>query len=102
MRLHDIAHARAGDKGDLSDLSLIAYDAADYDRLRDEVTADRVASHFADLGVTDVDRYEVPQLGALKFVLHAALGGGVTRSLSLDAHGKALSSALLELEIPDE
>lgn len=101
MRLHDLAHSRTGDKGDTSDISVIAYDPADYDFLRTHLTAARVHEHFAGIVRGEVDRYELPQLSALKFVLRAALGGGVTRSLALDAHGKALGSCLLELELPD-
>ena len=99
MLLHELAHARAGDKGDTADITVVAYDPADYDRLREELTADRVARHFSDLPVSSVDRYELPQLHALKFVLHGALGGGVTETLNLDAHGKSLSSSLLALEL---
>jgi hypothetical protein len=65
------------------------------------VTADRVREHFADIVRGPVQRYELPRLHALKFVLHDALGGGVTRTVSLDAHGKSLSSCLLELELPE-
>jgi hypothetical protein len=101
MRLHELAHSRTGDKGDTSDISVIAYDPADYEFLRAHLTAARVREHFADIVRGEVDRYEVPQLSALKFVLHSALGGGVTRSLSLDAHGKSLGSCLLEMELPD-
>ncbi len=101
MRLHELAHSRTGDKGDTSDISVIAYDPADYEFLRAHLTAARVREHFADIVRGEVDRYEVPQLFALKFVLHSALGGGVTRSLSLDAHGKSLGSCLLEMELPD-
>jgi hypothetical protein len=101
MRLYDLAHSRAGDKGDTSDLSVIAYRPEDYQLLRDHVTAARVRHHFADIVRGEVERYELPQLSALKFVLHRCLGGGVTRSLDLDAHGKSLSSCLLELELPD-
>lgn len=101
MKLRAIAHARTGDKGDTSSISLIAYDEADYPRLVRHVTAERVAAHFVGLLRGGVDRYEVPSLGALNFVLHRALGGGVTRSLALDTHGKSLSSALLDIEIPD-
>ena len=101
MRLHDIAHSRTGDKGDTSDISVIAYRPADYDHLRIHLTAARVREHLADVVRGDVDRYELPRLSALKFVLHAALSGGVTRSLALDAHGKSLGSCLLELELPD-
>ena len=101
MRLHELAHSRTGDKGDTSDISVIAYDPADYEFLRAHLTAARVREHFADIVRGEVDRYEVPQLSALKFVLHSALGGGVTRSLSLDAHGKSLGLCLLEMEMPD-
>ena len=101
MKLRELAHSRAGDKGDTSNLSLIAYDARDYEHLRRHVTAAVVQAHFADLIRGEVARYELPNLGALNFVLSRALGGGVTRSLALDAHGKSFSSALLELEIPD-
>lgn len=102
MRLGNIAHARAGDKGNISQISVIAYDPADYPLIAAEVTAERLAAHFADIGVGSIDRYELPDLGALNFVLHGALDGGVTRSLALDIHGKTLSSQLLDLEIDDE
>ena len=100
--LREIAHARSGDKGDTSNVSVIAYDAADYPLLVRHVTVERVRAHFAGVVRGDVRRYELPRLGALNFVLEGALGGGVTRSLALDAHGKGLSSALLAMEIPDE
>lgn len=99
MRLGEIAHARAGDKGDISQISVIAYDPADYPRLARMLTSERVAAHFAGLPVSAIQRYEVPALGALNFVLHGALHGGVTRSLALDLHGKTLSAQLLDLEI---
>lgn len=98
--LRDLAHTRAGDKGDISCLSVIAYRAEDFAVLEQHVTAERVRAHFSELVHGDVERYVLPQLGALNFVLHGALAGGVTRSLALDAHGKSLSSALLTLEIP--
>jgi hypothetical protein len=101
MILHELAHSRAGDKGDTSDLTVIAYDPDNYAFLREHVTAARVREHFSDIVHGDVERYEIPQLAALKFVLHRALGGGVTRTLNLDAHGKSLSSALLEMPLPD-
>jgi hypothetical protein len=101
MILHELAHSRAGDKGDTSDLTVIAYDPDNYAFLREHVTAARVREHFSDIVHGDVERYEIPQLAALKFVLHRALGGGVTRTLNLDAHGKSLSSALLEMQLPD-
>ena len=101
MRLHQLAHARAGDKGNVSDISVIAYAPDDYEFLRDQVTAERVREHFADIARGPVDRYELPQLHALKFVLHDALAGGATRTLNLDVHGKSLSSCLLEMELPE-
>jgi len=101
MRLRELAHARAGDKGDTSQISIIAYDEGDYQYLAEHVSAERVRAHFATIVLGDVVRYEVPSLGALNFVMDRALAGGVTRSLELDAHGKCLSSILLELEIPD-
>lgn len=100
--LRDLAHARAGDKGDTSNISVIAYRAEDYPRLLRHVTAERVRAHFAGIVRGEVVRYELPRIAALNLVLHGALGGGVTRSLALDAHGKTLASALLELELPDE
>ncbi|MCX6050153.1 MAG: hypothetical protein NT075_34075 [Chloroflexi bacterium] len=101
MKLRMLAHSRAGDKGNTSNISVIAYDPKDYEHLCHYVTAARVKDHFQGLVQGDVIRYELPKLGALNFVLFDALGGGVTRSLALDAHGKSLSSAMLELEIPD-
>jgi hypothetical protein len=102
MKLRALAHARTGDKGDTSNISVIAYDPGDFAYLCEHVTAARVKAHFSDIVRGAVERYELPGLGALNFVLHGTLGGGVTRSLSLDAHGKSLSSCLLELEIPDD
>src|SRR6476469_136453 len=102
MKLREIAHSRTGDKGDTSNISVIAYDALHYPHLVGQVTAERVKAHFSELVRGDVTRYELPAIGALNFVLQRALGGGVTRSLALDAHGKSLSSALLEFELPDE
>ena len=99
MLLRELAHARSGDKGGTSDITVVAFDTAKYDVLHRHLTADRVRQHFADLPISSVDRYELPQLRALKFVLHGALGGGVTQTLNLDAHGKCLSSCLLALSI---
>ena len=100
--LRELAHSRTGDKGDTSNISLIAYEAADYPLLVRYVTAERVRAHFADIVRGEVTRYELPRLGALNFVMRGALGGGVTRSLALDAHGKSLSSALLSMEIGED
>ena len=101
VRLRELAHSRTGDKGDTSNISLIAYRREDFAWLERQVTAERVRTHFIHLCHGDVLRYALPQLGALNFVLHQALGGGVTRSLALDAHGKALSSLLLDMEIEE-
>jgi hypothetical protein len=99
MRLREIAHSRTGDKGNTSNISVIAYEPKDYPLLLEHVTAARVRAHFAGVVQGDVVRYELPRIGALNFVMTQTLGGGVTRSLALDAHGKSLSSALLDLEI---
>lgn len=101
MQLRELAHARTGDKGDTSQISVIAYEEGDYAYLAEHVTAERVRAHFEALGVTEVRRYELPNIAALNFVLPGALAGGVTRSLRLDAHGKCLGAVLLELDIPD-
>jgi hypothetical protein len=102
MKLREIAHSRTGDKGNTSNISVIAYDARKYPLIERFVTAERVKAQFSEIVRGEVLRYELPQLGALNFVLKGALGGGVTRSLALDAHGKSLSSALLDLDLPDE
>ena len=96
--LRELAHARAGDKGDISNLSLIVHDRKDYELLLREVTPERVRAHFEGVVKGSVTRYELPNLGALNFVMQQALGGGVTRSLALDAHGKCLGAALLAME----
>jgi len=99
MKVRDIAHARAGDKGDISNLSLVAYRIEDYALLERQVTAARVRAHFAGIVRGEVERFLLPGLGAMNFVMHGALGGGVTRSLALDAHGKSLGSAILDIDI---
>jgi hypothetical protein len=98
-RLYDIAHCRAGDKGNTSILSLIAYRPEDYPLLVERVTVDALAAHLRGIVLGEVRRFELPQLWALQFVCERALGGGVTTSLGLDAHGKSLSFALLEMPI---
>ncbi len=100
MKLRELAHARTGDKGDVSNISIIAYNPADYAFLAEQVTAERVRTHFAAFVRGQVRRYEIPGLDALNFVIEGALGGGVTRSLSLDQHGKSLSSSLLDMDLP--
>jgi hypothetical protein len=98
-KLYDLAHARAGDKGNTTILSLIAYEPNDFALLRERVTPEAVKAHFAGIINGALTRHELPHLGALQFVGENALCGGVTTSLALDAHGKSLSSALLEMEI---
>jgi hypothetical protein len=103
--LSRIAHERSGDKGDISNIGLIAYDPRHYDLLAREVTADRVKSHFGALVEGTVTRYELPNLAALNFVMEKALDGGGTISLRTDAQGKTHGAALLAMEIevePDE
>ena len=100
MKLREIAHSRAGDKGNTANVSVIARDPSDYPHLEKHVTAERVKAHFSGIVKGDVVRYELPGIGALNFVLHEALVGGVTRTLALDLHGKSLGSAILEMEIP--
>ena len=99
MILRDLAHTRSGDKGDTSNISVIAFRQEDYEVLRKEVTAQRVKKALGAMVLGEVERYELPELGALNFVLHRALAGGVTRSLALDIHGKCLGSLLLSMEI---
>jgi hypothetical protein len=101
MLLHEIAHSRAGDKGNISNISVIAFDLKDYPLLEKYVTVERVKEHFSEIVNGRVERYALPALGALNFVMHEALAGGVTRSLALDAHGKTLSFAILSLDIPE-
>jgi hypothetical protein len=99
MKLYDIAHSRAGDKGNTLTLSLIPYNETDYDLLKSQVTAAKVKEHLSAIVEGEVVRYEMPNIASLLFVCHQALSGGVTTSLVMDAHGKTLSYALLEMEI---
>ncbi|MGH7701338.1 MAG: AtuA-related protein [Gemmatimonadales bacterium] len=99
MRLLEIAHARSGDKGDTANIGLIARDPKDYPLLVRQVTAARVARHFRGLIAGKVERFELPNLHALNFLLHGALDGGGTISLKTDAQGKVLSTALLRMEV---
>ena len=100
IRLYDIAHGRAGDKGNTSNISVIAYDDTGWNLIREQLTTDRVMRHFAHVATGPVTRYELPRLKALNFVIEGALGGGVTRSLAQDAHGKSLSALMMTLELP--
>jgi hypothetical protein len=104
VRLVDIAHARSGDKGDTANVGVIALEPAWFPLLSRTLTAERVAEHFRGMIHGHVVRYELPNLGALNFLLHGALDGGGTLSLKTDAQGKVYSTALLRLtfEVPDD
>ncbi len=99
VRLVDLAHARSGDKGDTANVGLMALKREYYPILAKEVTAARVARHFRGIIGGPVERFELPNLHALNFLLHGALGGGGTLSLKTDAQGKVFSTALLRMEI---
>ena len=99
VQLRWLAHARSGDKGDTANVGLIALEADYYPLLVKEVTRQRVARHFRG-GVASVERFELPNLNALNFLLHGALDGGGTLSLKTDAQGKVYSTALLRMEVP--
>ncbi|HEY9538004.1 MAG TPA: hypothetical protein VIS03_10475 [Kiloniellaceae bacterium] len=100
-RVYDLGHSRAGDKGNTSNVSVIAYDETAWHILRRHLTAERVLAAYAHLGAGPVTRYELPLLRALNFVIENALGGGVTRSLAQDMHGKSLSTLILTIEMPE-
>lgn len=102
IRLIDIAHARSGDKGDAGNVGVIARDERFYPVLLEQLTVERVKHHFAGICFGEVERFELPNLGALNFILHNTLGGGGTVSLKNDAQGKTLSSAMLRMEIDVE
>jgi len=99
VRLVELAHARSGDKGDTANVGLIALEPEYYPLLVREVTAARVARHFRGIITGTVERFELPNLNALNFLLHGALGGGGTLSLKTDAQGKVFSTALLRMAI---
>jgi hypothetical protein len=103
IQLRRLAHARSGDKGDTANVGVIAFSPAIYEVLAERLTAERVAAHFEGLVEGPVERFELPNVGALNFLLHGALGGGGTMSLMTDAQGKVYSTALLrlELDVPD-
>jgi hypothetical protein len=104
VQLIKIAHARSGDKGDTANIGLIALKPVYYPLLVEHVTAEKVKKHFAGICKGEVERFELPNIGALNFLLHESLGGGGTITLKHDAQGKTLSTALLrmEIDIPDE
>jgi hypothetical protein len=99
VQLLRIAHARSGDKGDTANVGLIALRPEFYPTLEKEVTAERVKKHFEGICLGEVERFELPNLGALNFLLHESLDGGGTLSLKADAQGKTYSAALLRMEI---
>lgn len=99
ITLGSIAHTRSGDKGDTCNIGVIALNAKDYPVVLREVTSARVKRHFGELVKGEVERFELPNLGALNFLLHESLGGGGTLSLRIDAQGKTYGAALLRLEI---
>lgn len=99
MKLKEIAHSRTGDKGNISVISVIAYDEKDYEYIKKNVTSTKLKEYFKDVVHGTITRYEIDSIAALNFVMEDALGGGVTRSLAIDMHGKTLGSALLEMEI---
>lgn len=97
--LKDVAHARSGDKGNISNICLYARDPKDYELLQEQVTAEKVKEHFKGVVLSEVIRYDVPTLSGFNFVMKEALGGGATQSLRLDTLGKTMASALLRMEI---
>lgn len=99
MKLSEYAYARSGDKGSSSNIGVIAYTQEGYEFLKQFLTSERVQAYFAPLGVTSTLRYELPNLKAFNFVLKDVLAGGGSRSLRIDAQGKALGQALLEMEL---
>ena len=104
ISLADVAYARSGDKGDGSNVGVVAYDAASFDLIKSELTVERVKSHFKEICKGDVDRYEADNLLALNFILHDSLGGGGSESLKTDAQGKThgLGILYMTLEVPDD
>ncbi|HUE69962.1 MAG TPA: hypothetical protein VMP01_03655 [Pirellulaceae bacterium] len=99
IRIRDLATARSGDKGNHANIGVVAKDAAAYDILRSRLTAIRVQDHFRELGVSRVERFELPKVLALNFVLYDALAGGASRSLRIDTQGKLLGTAILDLTL---
>ncbi len=99
-KVYDLGHARAGDKGNTSNVSVIAYDERAWNILRAQLSVERVMAAYAHIAQGPITRYELPKLRALNFVIENALGGGVTISLAQDAHGKSLSYLMLDIELP--
>lgn len=99
IKLLDIAHGRSGDKGDAANIGIIAYDDKGYKIIEKQLTAEKVKKHFEGICFGEVERYELPNIRALNFLLHNTLGGGGTVSLKHDAQGKTLAAALLRMEL---
>ena len=102
IKLKDIAHGRSGDKGDAANIGIIAYEEKGYNIIEKHLTAEKVKEHFKGICKGKVERYELPYIKALNFVLHNTLGGGGTVSLKHDAQGKTLAAALLRMELEVE
>jgi hypothetical protein len=100
ITLGQVAHTRSGDKGNHANLGVAAYTPAGFEFLRRELTSDRVAQFFHGLGITRVERFELPRIGALNFMLYNALAGGASLSLRIDTQGKLLGTAAMEIELP--
>jgi hypothetical protein len=100
ITLGEIAHARSGDKGNHANVGVMAYTWAGFEYLRDVLTTERVAAYFESLGGTKVERFELPRLSALNFLLYNALGGGASQSLRIDTQGKLLGTSILDLPLP--
>jgi hypothetical protein len=100
--LKDLAYTRSGDKGDVSNIGVLAFDHHAYDMLRRALTPERLKAHFGSMVRGSVEVYEMPNIEALQIVMHKALGGGATRTLRFDQTGKAMATALQRMEIPDE
>ena len=101
IRLGEVAHARSGDKGNHANIGVVAYTSEGFEFLRRELTAARVQEFFQTLGVREVERFELPKVDALNFLLRDALGGGASGSLRIDTQGKVLGQAILELQLPE-
>ena len=99
-KVYELAHARAGDKGNTSNVSVVAYSDRAWEILRDRLTVERVMEAYSHVAKGPITRYELPKLKAFNFVIENALGGGVTISLALDAHGKSLSYLMLDIDLP--
>jgi len=103
VKLREIAYSRSGDKGDISNVSVIPYDEKYYDLVKEQITVDKVKKAYGDLVKGDIIRYEVPGIKALNFVMYAALQGGVSRSLCIDMHGKSRGAIMgcIEIDMDD-